>query len=198
MRSRLTKVPAPARDCLRMLVRTCERLLPQMQTDVLARSQPGMHPTPHTHTHTYTDTQGATTHWCVHRGMIVFKLERERPAYSTHQNLLYYVKDRYLRVYDFQTQRDSPLISIRRASGAGTNTVGAKGCAAGAGSQRSAEAIGCCAQESCQLSLLRRWPVVKRIFKLSLVGVPRCFAGGGAAMEGIERLCVRALACHAV
>eukprot|EP00967_Tisochrysis_lutea_P157024 scaffold317802_cov18-Tisochrysis_lutea.AAC.4 len=55
--------------------------------------------------------------------MIVFKLERERPAYSTHQNSLYYVKDRYLRVYDFQTQRDSPLISIRRPGSAGTNTV---------------------------------------------------------------------------
>ncbi|KAF5827283.1 WD40-repeat-containing domain protein, partial [Dunaliella salina] len=55
-------------------------------------------------------------------GMIVFKLERERPAYSTHQNSLYYVKDRYLRVYDFQTQRDTPLISIRRPGSAGTNT----------------------------------------------------------------------------
>lgn len=55
--------------------------------------------------------------------MIVFKLERERPAYSTNQNMLYYVKDRYLRTYDFQTQRDNPLISIRRAGSAGTNTV---------------------------------------------------------------------------
>jgi coatomer protein complex subunit alpha (xenin) len=55
--------------------------------------------------------------------MIVFKLERERPAYNTHQGQLYYVKDRYLRMYDFQTQRDSPLISIRRAGSAGTNTV---------------------------------------------------------------------------
>lgn len=54
-------------------------------------------------------------------GMIVFKLERERPAYSTHQSTLYYVKDRYLRTYDFQTQRDNPLISIRRPGSAGTN-----------------------------------------------------------------------------
>lgn len=58
-----------------------------------------------------------------YRGMIVFKLERERPAYSTHQNVLYYVKDRYLRTYDFQTQRDNPLISIRRPGSTGTNTV---------------------------------------------------------------------------
>ena len=27
-------------------------------------------------------------------GMIVFKLERERPAMAVHSNLLYYVKDR--------------------------------------------------------------------------------------------------------
>lgn len=56
--------------------------------------------------------------------MIVFKLERERPAYSTHQNTLYYVKDRYLRTYDFQTQRDNPLMSIRRSGSAGSNQVG--------------------------------------------------------------------------
>ncbi|KAJ9518428.1 hypothetical protein QJQ45_018452 [Haematococcus lacustris] len=55
-------------------------------------------------------------------GMIVFKLERERPAYSTHGNLLYYIKDRYLRIFDFATQRDTPSISIRRTGGAGTNT----------------------------------------------------------------------------
>ncbi len=55
--------------------------------------------------------------------MIVFKLERERPAFSVHQNVLYYVKDRYLRTYDFATQRDNPLIAIRRTGSAGTNTV---------------------------------------------------------------------------
>ncbi|KAG1674856.1 hypothetical protein FOA52_015244 [Chlamydomonas sp. UWO 241] len=54
-------------------------------------------------------------------GMIVFKLERERPAYSTHQGTLYYVKDRYLRTYDFATQRDNPLISVRRTGSAGAN-----------------------------------------------------------------------------
>jgi coatomer protein complex subunit alpha (xenin) len=54
-------------------------------------------------------------------GMIVFKLERERPAYAHHQGTLYYVKDRYLRAYDYQSQRDNPLISIRRAGGAASN-----------------------------------------------------------------------------
>ena len=51
--------------------------------------------------------------------MIVFKLERERPAHATHANTLYYIKDRYLRAYDFATQRDAPLISIRRPANAG-------------------------------------------------------------------------------
>jgi coatomer protein complex subunit alpha (xenin) len=55
--------------------------------------------------------------------MIVFKLERERPAYASHAGVLYYVKDRYLRTYDYATQRDNPLISIRRPSGAGMNTA---------------------------------------------------------------------------
>ena len=32
-------------------------------------------------------------------GMIIFKLERERPACAVHQNVLYYVKERYLRKY---------------------------------------------------------------------------------------------------
>jgi coatomer subunit alpha len=58
--------------------------------------------------------------------MIVFKLERERPAFAVHQGSLYYVKDRYVRLYDYATQRDNPLIAIRRTGGAGTNTVSAE------------------------------------------------------------------------
>lgn len=46
-------------------------------------------------------------------GMIVFKLERERPAYATSGGVLYYVKDRYLRSYDYSSQRDTPLITVR-------------------------------------------------------------------------------------
>ena len=49
-------------------------------------------------------------------GMIVFKLERERPAYAQHQGTLYYVKDRYLRAYDYGSNRDNPLISVRSAT----------------------------------------------------------------------------------
>lgn len=54
--------------------------------------------------------------------MIVFKLERERPAYGTHGETLYYVKDRHLRSYDFSNQRDSPLITIRRIGSSGASS----------------------------------------------------------------------------
>lgn len=54
--------------------------------------------------------------------MTVFKLERERPPYAAHGDNLYYVKDRYLRRYDFKTQRDNPVISIRKPPAAGLNS----------------------------------------------------------------------------
>lgn len=46
-------------------------------------------------------------------GMLVFKLERERPAYTVHGNLLYYVKEKYLRRLDFTTAKDVPVIQIK-------------------------------------------------------------------------------------
>nr|XP_011420529.2 coatomer subunit alpha [Crassostrea gigas] len=49
-------------------------------------------------------------------GMIVFKLERERPAYAVHNNILFYVKDRYLRKLDFSTSKDNPVIQLRGGS----------------------------------------------------------------------------------
>ncbi len=55
--------------------------------------------------------------------MIVFKLERERPAFAVSGGVLYYIKDRYLRAYDYASQRDNPLIAIRRSGGSGTNLV---------------------------------------------------------------------------
>ncbi|KAH9291970.1 hypothetical protein KI387_042835, partial [Taxus chinensis] len=54
-------------------------------------------------------------------GMIVFKLERERPAYIVFGGSLLYFKDRYLRTYDFATQKDNPLIPIRRPGSSGPN-----------------------------------------------------------------------------
>jgi coatomer protein complex subunit alpha (xenin) len=52
--------------------------------------------------------------------MIVFKLERERPAYALHGNTLYYVKDRYLRTYD--------LAQVGGGRGLGGCACGARGC----------------------------------------------------------------------
>uniref|UniRef100_A0A2R5L8Q5 Coatomer subunit alpha n=1 Tax=Ornithodoros turicata TaxID=34597 RepID=A0A2R5L8Q5_9ACAR len=46
-------------------------------------------------------------------GMILFKLERERPAFALHGNLLYYAKDRYLRRLDFTTSKDVALLQFR-------------------------------------------------------------------------------------
>mmetsp|Transcript_9474 Transcript_9474/g.21710 ORF Transcript_9474/g.21710 Transcript_9474/m.21710 type:complete len:1277 (+) Transcript_9474:222-4052(+) len=57
-------------------------------------------------------------------GMIVFKLERERPAFTVNEGgsanaaaQVLYVKDRYLRMFEPASARDIPLLSIRRAAG---------------------------------------------------------------------------------
>ena len=47
-------------------------------------------------------------------GLIVFKLERERPAFAVHQDALYYVRDKYVRSYDFNTGADIGLLSVRK------------------------------------------------------------------------------------
>jgi coatomer protein complex subunit alpha (xenin) len=52
-------------------------------------------------------------------GMMVFKLERERPAYGTLGNQLFYVRDRYLRRSIPGTGSDAPLVSLRLRGGAG-------------------------------------------------------------------------------
>ncbi|XP_076303650.1 coatomer subunit alpha [Lasioglossum baleicum] len=46
-------------------------------------------------------------------GMIIFKLERERPAYAVHGNVLYYVKERFLRKLDFTTSKDTSVMQLR-------------------------------------------------------------------------------------
>lgn len=55
--------------------------------------------------------------------MLVFKLERERPAYAVHGEVLYYVKERFLRTYDFSSQRDNPLITLRRITTPGSRPL---------------------------------------------------------------------------
>ncbi|XP_057846922.2 coatomer subunit alpha-1-like [Cryptomeria japonica] len=54
-------------------------------------------------------------------GMIVFKLERERPAYVVFGGWLLYIKDRFLRFYEFATQKDNSSISIRKPLSSGPN-----------------------------------------------------------------------------
>ncbi|KAJ4960831.1 hypothetical protein NE237_020741 [Protea cynaroides] len=56
-------------------------------------------------------------------GIIVFKLERERPAFSLSGDTLYYVKDRFLRLYEFSTQKDTQVIPIRRPGSISLNQV---------------------------------------------------------------------------
>lgn len=47
-------------------------------------------------------------------GLLVFKLERERPPFAVYQDTVYYVKDKYLRCLDLPTGRDTILATIRR------------------------------------------------------------------------------------
>ncbi|KAH8829364.1 coatomer subunit alpha-2 [Flagelloscypha sp. PMI_526] len=47
-------------------------------------------------------------------GLIVFKLERERPAFAVHQDTLYYVRDKYVRQYDFTSGADYWSIGLRK------------------------------------------------------------------------------------
>ena len=49
-------------------------------------------------------------------GVMVFKLERERPAYAVHQNNLFYItKEKYLKVYDFAKNVESPsMLTLKK------------------------------------------------------------------------------------
>lgn len=49
-------------------------------------------------------------------GMIIFKLERERPAYALYGNLLYYVKERFLRRLDLTKNKDVAVMQLRPGS----------------------------------------------------------------------------------
>lgn len=54
-------------------------------------------------------------------GVIVFKLERERPAFSVSGDSMFYAKDRFLRFYEFSTQRETQVIPIRRPGSTSLN-----------------------------------------------------------------------------
>ncbi|CAO1621801.1 unnamed protein product [Sympodiomycopsis kandeliae] len=47
-------------------------------------------------------------------GLIVFKLDRERPAHAVHANQLFYVRDRQVRELDYSTGADHALLSLKR------------------------------------------------------------------------------------
>ncbi|MBA0562182.1 hypothetical protein Golob_007248, partial [Gossypium lobatum] len=53
--------------------------------------------------------------------MIVFKLERERPAFAVSGDSLFYAKDRFLRYFDFSSQRETQVIPIRRPGSSSLN-----------------------------------------------------------------------------
>ena len=54
-------------------------------------------------------------------GMIVFKLERERPAFSVSGDIQYYVKDLFLRFFEFSSQRDDQVVPVRRPGSVSLN-----------------------------------------------------------------------------
>eukprot|EP00056_Hartaetosiga_gracilis_P009451 m.135948 g.135948 ORF g.135948 m.135948 type:complete len:1206 (+) comp13130_c0_seq2:266-3883(+) len=57
-------------------------------------------------------------------GLVVFKLERERPGYAIHGEKMLYIKDRALRTLDFRTSKDSPVTEVRRhGTGAPQNGI---------------------------------------------------------------------------
>ncbi|KAI7900947.1 coatomer protein alpha subunit [Cokeromyces recurvatus] len=47
-------------------------------------------------------------------GLIVFKLERERPAFQVHNNELYYTKHNILHIHDFPSTADQEVMSVRK------------------------------------------------------------------------------------
>ncbi|KAI9497476.1 coatomer protein alpha subunit [Zychaea mexicana] len=47
-------------------------------------------------------------------GLIVFKLERERPAYQVHQNQVFYVKDKIIHIHDLSSGADQEVLSVRK------------------------------------------------------------------------------------
>ncbi|CAN1836465.1 Coatomer subunit alpha-1 [Linum perenne] len=54
-------------------------------------------------------------------GMIVFKLERERPAFAVSGDSLFYTKDRFLRFFEYSSQREIQVIPIRRPGSTNLN-----------------------------------------------------------------------------
>ncbi|KAG8983255.1 hypothetical protein FRB90_006177, partial [Tulasnella sp. 427] len=47
-------------------------------------------------------------------GLIVFKLERERPAFALQNETLFYIRDKYVRQYDLNSGSDVGVLSVRK------------------------------------------------------------------------------------
>ena len=56
-------------------------------------------------------------------GMIVFKLERERPAFTPLGNGVLFLKDRYVRMYEYGPGKETLLMCIRRPSTSGSSVA---------------------------------------------------------------------------
>ncbi|CAN0858592.1 Coatomer subunit alpha-2 [Linum grandiflorum] len=54
-------------------------------------------------------------------GVIVFKLERERPAFAVSGDSLFYTKDRFLRYFEYSSQKENQVIPIRRPGSTSLN-----------------------------------------------------------------------------
>ncbi|KAF8567633.1 hypothetical protein P879_06803 [Paragonimus westermani] len=50
-------------------------------------------------------------------GFVVFKLERERPAFTLHKDYMFYVKSPFLRRLDLNATKDIPIIQLREGRG---------------------------------------------------------------------------------
>jgi len=53
-------------------------------------------------------------------GLIVFKLEKERPAFTVHLSSLHFIKDKSLRSYDFASGKEAPILALRSKSKSST------------------------------------------------------------------------------
>jgi coatomer protein complex subunit alpha (xenin) len=47
-------------------------------------------------------------------GLIVFKLERERPGWDVHNEIAYYISGKSVRAYNFTNANDIALVAIKR------------------------------------------------------------------------------------
>jgi coatomer protein complex subunit alpha (xenin) len=56
-------------------------------------------------------------------GMIVFKLDRERPPYTSLPNGVLFLKERYVRMHEYASSKEMPLMTIRRPSSGGSQVA---------------------------------------------------------------------------